>query len=138
MFFCVLSIITSLFAGVGENYKIKPNYSDTVVTNKPIEQSTSTTQNITEEQGSDYALIHNDKGFFPSKIVVKSGSNVKILIVGIAGRGASESSFIIDEYNVHKGVSTGEVSEVTFKAGKQGAYKFYCPITNKKGWLIVQ
>ena len=83
----------------------------------------------------EIAIIHTKDGFYPQKIFLNANRKTKLFITGVTG---IETSFIIDEMSIYKGVSSGEIASISFIPKKQGIYKFYCPISNKKGWAIVR
>jgi plastocyanin domain-containing protein len=127
MFLFVCFIVSNLLAGPID-WKTPQN------TDKKL---TSTVPDIAkkEEKIEEYAIIHTENGFLPQKLYLKAKQNVKIYVTGTTGK---NTSFIIDDLNIFKGVSKDSVTEVSFVPVKEGAYAFYCPITNKKGWIIVK
>jgi hypothetical protein len=134
MFLFVYFIVSNLLAGPID-WKTSPNTDKNLTSTVP--NITQTLPNIApkEEKTEEYAIIHTENGFLPQKLYLKAKQNVKIYITGTTGK---NTSFIIDDLNIFKGVSKDSVTEVSFVPVKEGAYAYYCPITNKKGWIIVK
>jgi plastocyanin domain-containing protein len=91
--------------------------------------------NTASDSVYEVSIIQTKEGFFPSKIILNSNVKIKLMVANLSTK---ESSFVVDEYNIYKALQNNKVTSIEFITTKQGAFKFFCPITNKKGWLIVK
>lgn len=83
----------------------------------------------------EFSIIATDTGYYPSKVIVRKNIPVRLTLTS-----ASNTSycFMLDEFNVRKGVPTQEVVEVRFMPTKASTYKFYCPKQEIEGQIVVR
>lgn len=132
MFLFVCLLISNLTAGPVD-WKASPDPVDKKISKDNI--LTKDNEVKKPDKTEEFAIIHTENGFLPQKLYLKVKQNAKIYITGTSGK---NTAFIIDDLNVFKGVTKDNVTEIEFVPTKEGAYSFYCPITNKKGWIIVK
>lgn len=83
----------------------------------------------------EVSLIASEQGFFPSHIVVNQGTAVKIYL---STPGQLTLCFMNDQFGLQKGITPGQVQEITFMPNRTGLFRFYCPIRGLEGKLTVR
>ncbi len=83
----------------------------------------------------EFALIASDTGYFPSRIIVRKNIPVKLYLTSSSARALC---FVMDDFSIRKGVSPQVMEEVRFLPTKAGQYKFYCPVQEISGSLVVR
>ncbi len=83
----------------------------------------------------EIALIASDLGYFPKTFFVTRDIPVRLFVTG-----ASKDSLCImlDEFSVRKQVRLRKVEEISFTPTIPGKYRFYCPIKQMEGVMIVK
>lgn len=106
--------------------------SDSLTSEKTATKVAENIKTIEIEGGSFY--------FKPSKITVKAGDRVKILLKSVD----KVHNLYLDEFNVKSSdAKSGEATTVEFTAAKKGSYEFYCAIGQHRqmgmiGTLVVE
>jgi heme/copper-type cytochrome/quinol oxidase subunit 2 len=83
----------------------------------------------------EVSLIATDTGYLPARILVRKDIPVRLFITSAS---SSTLCFIMDEFSIKKGVATQVVEEVRFLPTKAGQYKFYCPVKEIQGSVVVR
>lgn len=83
----------------------------------------------------EFALIASDTGYFPTRIIVRRNIPVSIYLTGSS---ATNLCFMQDDFGIRRSVGAKVVEEIRFLPTKVGQYKFYCPVKEIKGTLIVR
>lgn len=83
----------------------------------------------------EFSLIATDTGYLPSRVIVRRNIPVRIFLTSASAR---TLCFVMDEFSLRKGVGAQQVEEVRFLPTKSGQYKFYCPVQEIQGSIVVR
>lgn len=83
----------------------------------------------------EVSIIATDTGYLPSKVFVRRNIPVKLFLTSSSAR---KLCFMMDDFSVRKGVSNQTVEQVSFLPTKPGQYRFYCPVQEIEGQVIVR
>jgi heme/copper-type cytochrome/quinol oxidase subunit 2 len=83
----------------------------------------------------EFSLIASDTGYFPSRIIVRRNIPVSLFLTSSS---STNLCFVQDDFGIRRSVSAKVVEEVRFLPTKVGQYRFYCPVKEIKGTLIVR
>jgi plastocyanin domain-containing protein len=83
----------------------------------------------------EFAVIAGDTGFFPQRLIVRRNIPVRIFLTSSSSKALC---FIMDEFSIKKGFASQAMEEVRFLPTKAGQYKFYCPVQEIEGSIIVR
>lgn len=83
----------------------------------------------------EFALIASDTGYFPQRIIVRRNIPVSIYLTGSS---STNLCFVQDDFGIRRSVGQHVVEEVRFLPTKVGQYRFYCPVKEIQGTLIVR
>lgn len=83
----------------------------------------------------EFGLIVSDTGYFPARIIVRRNIPVRIFL---ASSSAQSMCFVMDEFSIRKGVGPQAVEEIRILPTKVGQYRFYCPVKEVQGTLVVR
>jgi plastocyanin domain-containing protein len=83
----------------------------------------------------EFALIASDTGYFPSRIIVRKNIPVKLYLTSSSARALC---FVMDDFSIRKGIAPQALEEIRFLPTKAGQYKFYCPVQEIQGSLVVR
>lgn len=83
----------------------------------------------------ELSVIATDTGFQPARIYVRRNIPVHLFLTSAS---PSKLCFVMDEFQIRKGVSIQQVDQVNFLPTKVGEYKFYCPVSEISGSLVVR
>lgn len=83
----------------------------------------------------EFALIASDTGYFPPRIIVRRNIPVSLFLTGSS---STNLCFVQDDFGIRRSVGAKAVEEVRFVPTKVGQYKFYCPVKEIQGTLIVR
>jgi plastocyanin domain-containing protein len=83
----------------------------------------------------EISLIATDTGYLPSRLIVRANIPVRLYITSASAR---TFCFVLDEFSLRKGVENQRVVEVNFLPTKPGHYRFYCPVKEIQGELVVR
>ncbi len=83
----------------------------------------------------EFSIIAGDTGFFPSRIIVRKNIPVKIYLTA-----ASEKKlcFVSDDFMIRVGLAPQLKEEVNLLPTKEGQYRFYCPVGDISGSIVVR
>jgi hypothetical protein len=120
---------------VASRAKGSPSYG--IKSDPPLQTSIQDPLPISSSRGGvqEISLIVSDYGYFPSKIFVTQGVPVKIYMTTPS---KTTLCFMLDTWNLKKGINPGKVEEVTFTPDQAGDYRFYCPVKSIEGKLTVR
>ena len=100
-----------------------------------VREDTVTPEEVYKHGVQEVSVIATDTGFHPSKVYVRKNIPVHLFLTSAS---PSKLCFIMDDFQIRKGVSIQQVDQVNFLPTKIGEYKFYCPVSELKGSLIVR
>lgn len=83
----------------------------------------------------EIALIATETGYLPSRVMVRKNIPVRLFLTSAS---PSTLCFIMDEFSIKKGIATQTVEEIRFLPTKAGQYKFYCPVKEIQGSVVVR
>lgn len=83
----------------------------------------------------EFAIVATDTGYLPSKIFVRRNIPVKLYLTSASAR---KLCFMMDDFSMRKGVSNQSVEQLSFLPTKPGQYRFYCPVQEIEGQVIVR
>jgi heme/copper-type cytochrome/quinol oxidase subunit 2 len=83
----------------------------------------------------EFAVIASDTGYFPSKIIVRRNIPVKLYLTSAS---TQSLCFVMDDFSIRKGVQNMQTEQVNFLPTKAGQYKFYCPVKEIEGSIVVR
>jgi heme/copper-type cytochrome/quinol oxidase subunit 2 len=83
----------------------------------------------------EVALVATDTGYLPSRIIVRRNIPVRLFLTSAS---AKHLCFVLDEFSLRRGVPAQGVEEVRFLPTAAGQYKFYCPVQEIEGALVVR
>ncbi len=84
----------------------------------------------------DIVILNTDKGFVPSKVVVRKGDVYKIHLVNVHSE-KKNISFILDDFAESHNTPFAKEKYFELKPKKSGEFSFHCPETSFQGRLIV-
>ena len=91
---------------------------------------------VTRRKGvQEVSIIANDLGFFPKTIFVSRNIPVRLYVTGAS---KNSTCLMMDAFNVRKQLKANKVEEITFVPNQPGAYRFYCPVNNSDGTMVVK
>ena len=80
-------------------------------------------------------MIASDTGYYPTKIIVRKNIPVHLFLTSSS---SSALCFVMDSFFIRKGVAAHGLEEVHFLPTKAGQYKFYCPVKEIEGSIVVR
>lgn len=83
----------------------------------------------------EFAVIASDTGYFPQRLIVRRNIPVRLFLTSASSKSLC---FIMDEFSIKKGFASQAMEEVRFLPTKAGQYKFYCPVQEIEGTVIVR
>jgi len=83
----------------------------------------------------EFALIASDTGYFPQRIIVRRNIPVHLFLTSSSNKALC---FVFDEFSIRKGIASQGMEEVRFLPTKAGQYKFYCPVQEIQGSIVVR
>lgn len=92
-------------------------------------------QEVAKNGVQEFALIATDAGYLPSRIIVRNKIPVYLYITSASAR---TLCFMMDDFSIRKGVENQQAVQVNFVPNKTGTYKFYCPVNEIQGSLVVR
>lgn len=100
-----------------------------------LREDTVSPEEVYKHGVQEISVIATDTGFHPSKVYVRKNIPVHLFLTSAS---PAKLCFIMDDFQIRKGVSIQQVDQVNFLPTKVGEYKFYCPVSEIKGSLIVR
>jgi hypothetical protein len=83
----------------------------------------------------EVSVIANDLGFFPKTFFVSRNVPVRLYVTGAT---KNSTCLMMDAFNVRKQLRMNKVEEITFVPNQAGTYRFYCPVNNSDGTMVVK
>lgn len=83
----------------------------------------------------EVSVIAGDLGFFPTTVFVTRDIPVRLFVTGTSD---SALCIMMDSFNVRKQVNSRSIEEITFTPNVPGVYRFYCPVNQSEGRLVVK
>lgn len=83
----------------------------------------------------EFAIIARDTGYFPERVIVRRNIPVRLYITSASPKSLC---FVMDEFAIRRGVANQGVEELNFLPTKAGEYKFYCPVGEIQGKIVVR
>jgi hypothetical protein len=83
----------------------------------------------------EISVIATDTGYHPARIYVRRNIPVHLFLTSAS---PSKLCFVMDEFQIRKGVMIQQVDQVNFLPTKVGEYKFYCPVSEISGSVVVR
>lgn len=83
----------------------------------------------------EFAVIASETGYFPQRLIVRRNIPVRVFLTSSSPKALC---FIMDDFNIKKGFANQAMEEVRFLPTKAGQYKFYCPVQEIEGTVIVR
>lgn len=83
----------------------------------------------------EFAVVATDTGYFPARIYVRKNIPVHLFLTSAS---PSKLCFVMDDFSIRKGVAIQQVDQVNFLPTRAGEYKFYCPVSEIKGTIVVR
>ncbi len=83
----------------------------------------------------ELSLIVTDTGYLPSRLIVRRNIPVRLFLTSAS---AKALCFVMDDFSLRKGVGAQQVEEVRFLPTRSGQYKFYCPVQEIQGTVVVR
>ena len=117
-------MISKKKAAIGSNEGVQTVREDAV---KPEEVYKHGVQEI--------SVIATDTGFHPTRIYVRKNIPVHLFLTSAS---PSKLCFVMDDFQIRKGVSIQQVDQVNLLPTKTGEYKFYCPVGEIQGSIVVR
>lgn len=131
------ALLTAAAPGTSPYGKI-PKKKKTFGSNEGVQdvrEDTVTPEEVYKHGVQEISVIATDTGFHPSKIYVRKNIPVHMFLTSAS---PAKLCFIMDDFQIRKGVSIQQVDQVNFLPTKVGEYRFYCPVSDIKGSLIVR
>ena len=100
-----------------------------------VREDTVTPEEVYKHGVQEVSLIATDTGYHPARIYVRKNIPVHLFLTSAS---PSKLCFVMDEFQIRKGVSIQQVDQVNFMPTKVGEYKFYCPVSEITGSVIVR
>lgn len=82
----------------------------------------------------EIAVIVTDQGYFPDKISVFEGEQVRFFVTSTID---GPDCFVVDQHKIFLAAEKGKMTEAETIFKIPGKYKFYCPSHNLKGHITV-
>lgn len=83
----------------------------------------------------EVSVIATDTGYHPTRIYVRRNIPVHLFLTSAS---PSKLCFVMDDFQIRKGVMIQQVEQVNFLPTKVGEYKFYCPVGEISGSVVVR
>lgn len=100
-----------------------------------VREDAVTPEEVYKHGVQEVAVIATDTGFQPARIYVRRNIPVHLFLTSAS---PSKLCFVMDEFQIRKGVSIQQVDQVNFMPTKVGEYKFYCPVSEISGSVVVR
>jgi hypothetical protein len=133
----VFVLATGAAPGVSD-YSGIPRKKERVGSNEGVQEfreESVTPEEVYKHGVQEVSLIATDTGFHPSRIYVRRNIPVHLFLTSAS---PSKLCFVMDDFSIRKGVSIQQVDQVNFLPTKAGEYKFYCPVSEIGGSVVVR
>jgi hypothetical protein len=101
----------------------------------PIRDEAVKPEEVFKNGVQEFSLITTDTGYLPSRLIVRRNIPVHLYLTSASAR---TLCFVMDDFSIRKGVENQDVVEVRFLPTKTGQYKFYCPVQEIQGTVVVR
>ncbi|MGZ3658187.1 MAG: cupredoxin domain-containing protein [Bdellovibrionota bacterium] len=140
LFAVIASSAAPLFAAAphASDYGTVPKKKEGVASNEGLQsvrEETVTPEEVYKHGVQEVSVIATDTGFHPARIYVRRNIPVHLFLTSAS---PSKLCFVMDEFQIRKGVSIQQVDQVNFLPTKVGEYKFYCPVSEISGSVVVR
>lgn len=102
---------------------------------REIRDGTVNPEEVYKHGVQEVAIVATDTGFLPARIYVRKNIPVHLFLTSAS---PSKLCFIMDDFSIRKGVSIQQVDQVNFLPTRAGEYRFYCPVQEIKGSVVVR
>ncbi len=133
----VFALTTGAAPGVSE-YGNLPKKEERVSSSEGLQkvrEETVTPEEIYKHGVQEISVIATDTGFHPARIYVRRNIPVHLFLTSAS---PAKLCFVMDDFSIRKGVSIQQVDQVNFLPTKVGEYKFYCPVSEINGSVVVR
>jgi plastocyanin domain-containing protein len=120
------------------DYSSVPKKKESITSNDGVQRvrdEAVTPEEVYKHGVQEVAVIATDTGFQPSRIYVRRNIPVHLFLTSAS---PSKLCFVMDDFQIRKGVSIQQVEQVNFMPTKVGEYKFYCPVSEISGSVVVR
>jgi len=101
----------------------------------PVRDSSVTPEEVFKHGVQEISVIATDTGYHPARIYVRRNIPVHLFLTSAS---PSKLCFVMDDFQIRKGVMIQQVDQVNFLPTKVGEYKFYCPVSEISGSVVVR
>jgi heme/copper-type cytochrome/quinol oxidase subunit 2 len=119
-------------------YEVIPKKRKAVSSNdglQPVRENSVTPEEVYKHGVQEISVIATDTGFHPARIYVRRNIPVHLFLTSAS---PSKLCFVMDDFQIRKGVMIQQVDQVNFLPTKVGEYKFYCPVSEISGSVVVR
>lgn len=102
---------------------------------RPLREAAVRPEEVSKNGEQEFSIIATDKGYLPSRLIVRNNIPVRIFLTSAS---ASTLCFVMDDFSLRKGVGNQQVEVIRFLPTKSGVYKFYCPVQEIQGTVVVR
>lgn len=120
------------------NYEAVPQKREALHSNhavQPVRDESVKPAEVFKHGVQEVSLIATDTGYLPSRVFVRRNIPVKLFLTSAS---PSKLCFMLDEFSLRKGVTNQSVEQMSFLPTKAGQYRFYCPVQEIEGQLVVR
>jgi heme/copper-type cytochrome/quinol oxidase subunit 2 len=119
-------------------YEVIPKKKKGVTSNdgvQSIREEAVKPEEVYKHGVQEISVIATDTGFHPARIYVRRNIPVHLFLTSAS---PSKLCFVMDDFQIRKGVMIQQVEQVNFLPTKVGEYKFYCPVSEISGSVVVR
>jgi plastocyanin domain-containing protein len=134
----LFSTLALAAAPKSSDYSNVPKKKESITSNEGVQrvrENSVTPEEVYKHGVQEIAVIASDTGFQPARIYVRRNIPVHLFLTSAS---PSKLCFIMDDFQIRKGVSIQQVEQVNFMPTKVGEYKFYCPVSEISGSVVVR
>ncbi|MGZ3695119.1 MAG: cupredoxin domain-containing protein [Bdellovibrionota bacterium] len=102
---------------------------------QPVREESVKPSEVFKHGVQEVGIIATDTGYLPAKIFVRRNIPVKLYVTSASAR---KLCFMMDDFSLRKGISNQSVEQLSFLPTKPGQYRFYCPVQEIEGQIIVR
>ncbi|HEY8278981.1 MAG TPA: cupredoxin domain-containing protein [Bdellovibrionota bacterium] len=132
-----LAVLAGAAPGVSE-YSAIPKKKEAYDSNEGLQdvrEDSVKPEEVYKHGVQEISVIATDTGFHPARIYVRKNIPVHLFLTSAS---PSKLCFVMDDFQIRKGVAIQQVDQVNFLPTKTGEYKFYCPVSEIKGSVVVR
>lgn len=136
----MLAVLTVLCAAAPpqSGYETVPRKKKAVTSNEGVQEVREESvkpEEVYKHGVQEISVIATDTGFHPARIYVRRNIPVHLFLTSAS---PSKLCFVMDDFQIRKGVMIQQVDQVNFLPTKVGEYKFYCPVSEISGSVVVR